>query len=184
MALKSNANRYGAVAICIHWITAIAILGLLVAGTIAATATDNATKMAILRVHAPLGIAIVVLTILRIVWWMAFDIKPQPPADIGPVQRAGEKTVHGLFYVAILVMGASGIAMMILSGAGEILFAGKPGPLPDFAALPPFVGHVIGALLLVVLLVGHVGAALWHQWVKRDRLLSRMGLGKAAGRIP
>ncbi len=184
MAWKSSANRYGAVAICIHWFTAVAILALLVAGTMAATTADNTTKAAILRIHAPLGISIVVLTVFRVLWWTAFDRKPQPPADAGSAQRMGERAVHGLFYVAILVMGASGIGMIVLSGAGEILFGGKPGPLPDFAEFPPFYGHLIGALLLITLLVGHVGAALWHQWVKRDRLLSRMGVGKAGGWQP
>ncbi len=182
MAWKSSANRYGAVAISIQGLTAGAILAGLGAGWLAATTTDDAGKAAILRIHAPLGIAIVVLTIFRILWWTAFDRKPLPPADAGSAQRVGEKAVHGLFYVAILVMGASGIGMMVLSGAGEMLFGGKPGPLPDFADFPPFYGHVMGALLLVTLLVGHVGAALWHQLVKRDQLLSRMGVGKARGR--
>jgi cytochrome b561 len=178
MAWKSSANRYGAVAITIHWVTAVAILALLVAGIIAATTSDDATRAGILRIHAPLGISIAVLTLFRIVWWTAFDRKPAPPSDAGSAQRIGEKAVHGLFYVAILVMGASGIGMMVLSGAGEILFGSKPGPLPDFAKVAPFYGHLVGAVLLVTLLVGHVGAALWHQLIKRDRLLSRMGVGE------
>ena len=33
--------------------------------------------------------------------------------------------------------------------------------------------------LLLVLFVGHVGAALWHQYVRRDHLLARMGIGRA-----
>jgi cytochrome b561 len=179
VAWKSSAKRYGGVAIFIHWVTAVVILALLVAGIIAATTADDATKSAILRIHAPLGISIAVLTLFRIVWWTSFDRKPPPPSDSGSVQRIGEKAVHGLFYVAILVMGASGIGLMVLSGAGEILFGSKPGPLPDFAKFPPFYGHLIGALLLIALLVGHVGAALWHQLFKRDQLLSRMGVGRA-----
>jgi cytochrome b561 len=184
MALKSTASGYGVIAICIHWVTAVAVLGLLVAGVIAATTSNDATRAAILRLHAPLGILVVVLTVLRIIWWAAFDRKPLPPADASAAQRMGAKTVHTLFYVAILVMGASGIGMMLLSGAGDILFGVKPGPLPDFARFPPFYGHAFGALLLVTLLVGHVGAALWHQLVKRDHLLGRMGVGNVDARLP
>jgi cytochrome b561 len=33
--------------------------------------------------------------------------------------------------------------------------------------------------ILLALLVLHVGAALWHQLVKRDQLLARMGVGAA-----
>lgn len=71
-------------------------------------------------------------------------------------------------------MAASGIGMLALSGAGAILFAGASGTLPDFWAYPPRVPHGIGAWLLVTLFVLHAGAALYHQFVKRDRLLRRM----------
>jgi cytochrome b561 len=31
--------------------------------------------------------------------------------------------------------------------------------------------------VLIALLAGHIGAALWHQFIRHDRLLARMGLG-------
>ena len=52
-------------------------------------------------------------------------------------------------------------------------------PLPDFSELIPRAAHGIMSRILLVLLAGHVGAALWHQVVRRDHLLARMGLGRA-----
>jgi cytochrome b561 len=83
--------------------------------------------------------------------------------------------VHSLLYVAILVLAASGIATLILSGAIPAILSGAP--LPDFAGLLPRVTHGLVGRLLLVLLAAHIGAALWHQFIRRDRLLSRMGIG-------
>jgi cytochrome b561 len=33
--------------------------------------------------------------------------------------------------------------------------------------------------MLVLLLFGHIGAALHHQLIRRDRILARMGIGGA-----
>ncbi len=33
--------------------------------------------------------------------------------------------------------------------------------------------------LLLALLAAHIGAALYHQFVRRDQLLARMGVGRA-----
>jgi len=82
--------------------------------------------------------------------------------------------VHVLFYVVILGMIASGIGMMVLSGAAPLIFGGESALLPDFWKYTPRVPHGIGARLLLALLVLHAGAALYHHFVRRDGLLWRM----------
>jgi cytochrome b561 len=86
--------------------------------------------------------------------------------------------VHFLFYVVTLGMIASGVGMMVLSGAAPVIFGGEGAPLPDFWKYPPRVPHGIGARLLVALLLLHVGAALHHHFVRRDGLLRRMRFSK------
>ena len=83
MSWKSTPDRYGSVAIAIHWVTAILIIGLIIAGFIAADTPDSAAKASILRVHAPLGAAVLALTIFRIFWWQFADKKP---ASVGAFQ--------------------------------------------------------------------------------------------------
>lgn len=178
MRWKSSTYCYGAVAIAIHWVTAVAIIGLLVSGVQAAGATDPASKIVLLRIHAAVGISVLVLTVLRVAWWWLADRKPAGPAGIRRWQGIAARVVHGLFYVVIAGMAASGIGMLALSGAGVILFAGSPAPLPDFTAYPPRVPHGIGSRLLIALIVLHIAAALYHQFVLRDRLLARMGVGR------
>lgn len=182
MAWKSSAHRYGAVAMAMHWVTAVAILGLLVSGLTMAgmtDAADDAAKQGIVRTHATIGVAVVLLTLLRLAWWLLADRKPGDPAGQPRWQVLAAKAVHGLFYVVIVVMGASGVATILLSGAGDILLGDAPGPLPDFMQYPPRLAHGLFAWTLMALIALHVAAALYHQFLLRDRLLSRMGLGRA-----
>ncbi len=178
MQWKSTPQRYGAVAIAVHWITAAAILALLSTGFSAEDMTDPEEKAARLRVHVMLGLAVLALTVFRLGWWALADRRPAPAAGTPRWQAAAAHLVHGLFYLAIFGMVASGLAMMALSGAGPVVFGGADGPLPDFRDYLPRLPHGIGARLMLALMALHVGAALHHQFVRRDRLLARIGLGR------
>jgi cytochrome b561 len=175
---KSSPERYGRIAIAIHWISAMLIIGLMIAGFRAAGMTDPAAKASLLRIHAPIGTAVLVLTLARIGWWLFADRKPIDPPDVPRLQAVAAKAVHGLFYVSILGLAGSGIALMALSGAGAILFGNTPGPLPDFWNYAPRYGHAGMARLMALLLLLHIGAALYHQLVRKDHLLARMGIGR------
>jgi cytochrome b561 len=175
MSLRSTPTRYGTVAIVLHWTSALVILVALAGGLVMANTADAGLKATVLPVHATLGVLALVLTLARIGWWIWGDRRPAPVAGLPKAQEWASNAVHGLLYLAILVLGTSGIATLVLSGAIPALLSGAP--LPDFAGLLPRVTHGLAGRLLLVLLVAHIGAALWHQFVRRDRLLARMGVG-------
>ena len=177
MPLRSSPTRYGSVAVAIHWITALAIFGMLGTGLAAANSADEAVKLGLLRGHAVMGVLIGVLTLLRLVWFLFLDRRPADAVGLSRGQAMASHIVHYGLYTVILVMVSSGIATVILSGGGAQLAGAAPLPLPDFTLAPPFTVHGMLARVLIVLLIGHIGAALWHQFVRRDRLLARMGLG-------
>jgi cytochrome b561 len=178
MALKSTPDRYGTVAIAIHWIAAALIVALLVTGFRVSGAADPAAKAVFLRFHAAMGAAILALTLARIAWWWFADRKPLPVSGQPPLLHRLASSVHVLFYVVIIGLAASGIGMMVLSGAGPIVFGGASGALPDFWNYPPRVPHGIGVRVLIALLILHVGGALYHHFIRRDRLMARMGVGR------
>ncbi|KXF88973.1 cytochrome b [Phaeobacter inhibens] len=178
--MKSRSNRYGTVAITIHWLSAPLICALLASGFRAAGLTDGDAKIGILSAHVPMGITILALTLVRIAWWVFADSKPASPKGDPIWQSLSAKAVHLLFYVVILGMAASGIGMLALSGAGAIILGAAAGDLPNFHDYAPRIPHGIGARAIVGLLVLHVGAALYHHFIKRDGLIWRIWYGSRA----
>ena len=179
MSAKSTASRYGSVAIAIHWLTALLIVLLFVTGLLAAGQADPAAKLALLRAHLPMGVGILLWTVLRIAWWLVADpSRPKLPADQPAWQRATARATHLALYLIVLLAAGSGIATIILSGALPAVIDGAV--LPDFHAVLPRAVHGIVTRLMLGLLALHIGAALYHQFIRRDHLLARMGLGRQA----
>lgn len=173
MALKSSKDHYGAIAASIHWVSALAVILMLASGQ--AMDWDDDLVGTILPIHVSIGLLVGVLTLFRIIWWLAFDRQPAPVRGMGAGQERLARLVHLGLYGAIMIMVASGIAMLVLTGAAPQIFGG--GALPEFDAVPPFAAHSVISKVLLVLALGHIGAALFHHLVKRDGLISRMGFG-------
>jgi len=177
MAVKSTSNRYGSVAIAIHWSSAMAVILTFVAGFVVAETVPPGQGAPILLLHITLGLIVFALTVLRILWWLLADTHPRAPADQPRWQIWAAQAVHLGLYVLLVLMASSGITTLILSGALPTLLSG--GPVPDFSALIPRIAHGVMSKILLALFVMHVGAAIYHQVIRRDHLLARMGVGRA-----
>ena len=172
MALRSSPTRYGAMAASIHWLSALAVILVWISGRVMDNAKDAVGS--ILPVHVSLGLLVGVLTLFRILWWVAFDRQPAPIAGMSTAQTWAARLVHWGLYGAMVLMVASGVAMLALTGAVPAIFSG--GPLPRFNEVAPSGVHGLVSWLLALLVLGHVAAALWHQLVTRDGLIGRMRL--------
>lgn len=69
------------------------------------------------------------------------------------------------------------MAMSIMGGLSEIVFNGHGTLPPDFCGLPTRGAHRVISKLLMAMVLLHAGAALFHQFIERDSLLSRMWFG-------
>ena len=178
MNLRGNSHRYGSLAATLHWLSPVAILALLALGFLAAITSETARTAVLLRMHVPPGILVLALTLTRIIWWF-FDSRPENVAGQPRWQALAANVTHTALYCLLIVMGASGIGLMVLSRAAPVLFFGVPGQLPRFADFPPMVVHALGAFAVIALLCLHTGAAIYHHFYRRDRLFDRMGVGPA-----
>ncbi|WBU31753.1 cytochrome b/b6 domain-containing protein [Rhodopseudomonas palustris] len=173
MALHSSSDQYGSVAVTIHWLTAVLIVIALLTGFRAAAAEDVAAEAALLRVHLPAAALVLVLTVVRVVWWLGIDDKPEPIDGAPRSQQLVAGAVHLLFYVVVFGMIASGIGMMLASGAAPAIFSRDVPALPEFWHYRPRIPHGLGARLLVLLLIAHLAAAMYHH-LRGDRVFRRM----------
>ena len=133
-------------------------------------------KIAALQGHMIAGALILLLTLTRLV--VRLKTAHPLPASTGNalLDRLAPMTHWGL-HGLVLLMAGSGVAMSVLAGLPAIVFGGV-GSLPvNFDALPPRAVHGIVAKLLMLAITLHVAAALYHQFVRRDGLLARMGWG-------
>ncbi|MCP4384025.1 MAG: cytochrome b [Hyphomicrobiales bacterium] len=174
---STNAS-YSRTAVTLHWLGAILILILLGTGFRSDMTLNPEAKATFLRIHLPVAVAVLVLTLWRLGRWWRFDQKPAPLGNAPAWQEAVAIWTHRLLYVLLLVMLGSGIALSVMSGAPDAIFG--TAPMPDFLEYAPRAVHGFAATLLVALIALHAGAALFHHFVKRDATLRRMWFGKRA----
>lgn len=161
----------------LHWLLALILIALFVAGTIMHNTNDEALKFAIVKIHAPLGLLAGLLLLART--YFAFtQARPAPDANWSLPVKWGSKIIHILLYVLPLALVGTGIGTMALSGLGEILQSGQTAPWPDMSNVPPAAGHGLFAKLFLASLALHIAGAIYHQFVVKDNLIARMMPGK------
>jgi cytochrome b561 len=170
--MKSTPTSYGSIAVTIHWLSAVLVIVLLGSGFRAGLSEAPEAKAAILSVHIPVAIVVLLLTLVRLLWWWRFDRKPEPLTDVPHWQEVIARWTHRLLYLFLAVMLVSGLALSIQSGAPAAVFGDAPMPL--FTEYAPRLPHGIAAKLLAGLIILHAAAALYHHIIKRDRTLRRM----------
>lgn len=72
-------------------------------------------------------------------------------------------------------MAASGLAIAKEAGLFDIVFGGSGAALPvNFSHIAPRAAHGVLAIVLALTIIGHVLSTLYHQYVRKDSLFSRM----------
>ncbi len=173
-------KRYHGFLVVLHWLLAIMIIGGLVMGgkVLSVTPNSDPEKLFYLKMHMSMGILILALMVIRLLVRF-FTAKP-PHADIGNavVNKLGVAT-HYVFYVVVLLVAGSGLAIANMAGLPDIILGQSGAPLPvDFSEYAPRGAHGVLTKLLFVVIAGHVLAFLYHQYVRKDGLFSRMWFGQ------
>ena len=173
-------KRYHPILVTLHWILAILIIVALIMGSQVLATTPNSApeKMTSLQGHMSIGVIILVLMLVRLV--IRFMTKKPPHADIGnDLLNKGGIIAHYALYAGVFTMCVSGLALANAAGLPDIVFFGSGEPLPeDFSAFAPRAVHGMVSTVLSLVIAAHIIAALYHQFVRKDSLLSRMGYGK------
>lgn len=164
--------RYALPQVAIHWLAALLIAFLLLTGTFVLADMPNTTeKIGNLRIHLILGGLAGMLVIARIIMRRRLPAAPAMAGD--RLAHAG----HMALNLAILLMAASGMMLALQSGTLDAVFGG--GVLPeDFKQFTPRKVHGLISRLAMGLIALHVAAALYHQLIVKDGLLSRMAFGR------
>ena len=178
MSKQSVPARYHPVHVVLHWLIAIMVIGAFAIGMTLLDSTPNSApeKVTYLQYHAVWGQILALLLIARLI--TRFVFKRPAPADAGsPALNIIAKATHFLLYVGVFLMLFSGGSMSMQAGLMNV-FAGQ-GSLPEdfhIYAVRTLHGMTFSFLFLLILL--HFGAAMYHQFIRKDNLLARMWFGK------
>ena len=176
--LRNSSSRYGLVAILVHWIMALAIIGMYPLGLYIDSLTyyDPAYRT-VPHWHKSIGILVFAALVMRILW-KAINPGPKPLPSHGPFVRLTTKLGHLALYLLMFVALVSGYLISTADSSPIEVFGWFAVPaLPELVDRQEDVAgaiHYWVATALVVLAGIHALAALKHHFFDRDETLLRM----------
>lgn len=168
-------RQFAATSRLLHWTMAAMVLTMLCIGV--AMVVSLADYHVLISIHRPLGIAILLLVVVRFVNRLIY--RPPPfPATMSRAERLAATTSEYLMYGLMFVLPLVGWGMLSAARYPIVLY----GPLHLPFILPHNVmlyavlrrAHTILAYLFFLTFLAHVAAILFHTLVVRDGMLMRM----------
>ncbi len=179
MVYRNTKTGYGLIARLLHWLMAIAIFGLFGLGYWMRTLTYYSPYYKTApELHQSIGLTLFALLVFRFIWKLA---NPTPHhAELTPIESHGSSLLHWGFYALLLAIMVVGYFISTLDGRAIHYFSLFDIPsIHTEKGLEKLAGklHWMLAYLLIALAALHAGAALWHHFIKRDRVLVSMTKG-------
>ncbi len=185
LALARSLTRYSMVAIVLHWLIALLILGNIVLAWTFQNIPQGLLEFKLIQLHKSVGVTVLLLSLLRLAWRLFNPPPPEPPMPRW--QSLAARAVHWGFYVIMIGMPLSGWLMVSASPLNIPTLLYGVIPWPHVAAIHSLSGdqrkvvddamgltHEALAYIAYGLIALHVAAALKHQVFDRDNLLFRM----------
>jgi cytochrome b561 len=175
-----GAPAYTVTARVLHWLTAVLVLIQAPLGIIITNVKLEAWGDTLFNLHKSIGATLILVVLIRLIYRLTHPPLPLPH-DIPETQRRLAEFVHWCLYGLLVVQGL----------IGWIATSAYPAPVPVFGLfeLPAiwsedralsdqlYTVHRYLGIALVILVAGHIGAALHHHFIRRDRVLMRMITG-------
>jgi cytochrome b561 len=196
MTIANTQTRYGAVAMTLHWLIALAVIVNIALGLyFPDLPRSDPDKFMLTQLHKSIGLTVLVLSLARLGWRLINPVPPLP-ANMPTILKWAAHGSHFLLYFLIIAIPLSGWLLVSSSPLGlpTMYFGVIEWPnLPGFAdmtreARRPL-SHEFGAVHIflawsaIVLVPIHIGAALYHQFIRHDNILMRMLPGAKAEKI-
>ncbi|MBI5059357.1 MAG: cytochrome b [Nitrosomonadales bacterium] len=175
--LHNSSTHYGTIARLLHWgMAALIILSLVVVELHEFFPKGSGPRAAMMTVHFQIGVTVLLLIWVRLAVIFTGKVPPIVPAP--PLwQHIVAKLAHLALYLAMIALPILGIVMQQADDKAVALLGmqlpGFVGVDKDFSKVLKEVHETLGNIM-IVLIVAHVAAAIWHHRVQKDNTLLRM----------
>lgn len=173
-------NRFDGVSIALHWIVGIAIIAVAVIELLRGEVFPKGSyfRETLKVLHDPAGTVVLVLVLLRLVW-RSFHPAPAMPESMRNWEKVMANLTHYALYAMMVTIPVTGILYTLARGRPidfglfQLVF-----PLDNLfdrnaARTLKNVHEFLGQAVLVLAFV-HASAALWHHYLRKDDVLTRM----------
>lgn len=173
-----NRDRWGPVSQALHWTIALLVLVMAAIGLSLDELPRSPRWFWVYDLHKSIGLLVLALVVLRLAWRL-YAGAPPPLPGLPRIQRIAAAATHWLLYVLILAMPLSGWLYDSASGLRTLRWFGQftvPKLVAPDEALAGGLHEVHETLftILVIVVLLHVAAAVWHHVFRRDATLARM----------
>ena len=174
--MSGDRQRFTLLQRALHWIMALCLLAMLFIG-VGMVSTIMPKYLALVSIHKPLGIAILVLALIRVAVRLRYGA-PSLPADLPEPMKLAARLSHYALYLLMVAMPLIGWGMLSAAAYPVVLFGGVhlPAILPQSDSLHALLwdAHFYLAFGFFALILLHVAAALFHALVRRDGVFDTM----------
>jgi cytochrome b561 len=164
----------------LHWIMALLILFMIPLGVVIANEWGGSAQNSLYDLHRSIGTVIIPLIILRIIYRWTHPPLPLPD-DIPSLQKLAAHVTHWGLYALVTVQPFTGwIATSAYRAPVSVFGLFELPPIwPENRAFSEqlFGVHRLIGVAIACLVAAHIGAALYHHFVRKDRILMRMITG-------
>jgi|SRR5262252_2203990 len=179
-------HRFSPLQRLLHWFMAACLLAMLFIG-VGMVSTVMPKYLALVSIHKSLGIAILVLALIRIAVRLYWGV-PELPADLPEPMKLAAELSHYTLYALMIGMPLLGWTMLSAAAYPVVLYEGiwLPAILPQSDSLHTLLwdAHFYLAFLFFALILMHVGAALFHALIRRDGVFASMAAVPASDKVP
>lgn len=169
--------RHPTILIILHWLLApLVLLALYMGNDIAQLSNDLDLKVDRLIVHMSAGLVIGSLFVFRLIMKLNARKVTSKTTENKHMEKVA-KIVHQSMYLLIFGVVISGIGIALNVDMLNIIKTEDTMPL-NLSSLPIRSIHEVLTNLLLATIALHIVAAIYHQFILRDRLLTRMWFGK------
>ena len=170
-------HQYTATAKSLHWLMAVMLFGLLALGLYMTDLPLSPEKLKLYSWHKWAGVTVFLLLLFRLLWRIKNPPPPLPESMPKALQLVAHAGHFGL-YALMFAIPLSGWLMSSAKGFQTVYFGVLQ--IPDLIEKNKELGHLLAEVhetlswLFIILLVGHIAAALKHHFIDKDDILIRM----------